>query len=250
MSAIPSVDFAVDISANAINISLASDTAVLTPYIRFTCTKASFFDATGIQYTVSKDASNVVTSITAVARSSVQASHITSRAGNTSLSSWINGPSNGNGNVNSISYTFQGASKSIIYDLANAASVLGATSSLGRQIAFMVTHAMLVRRQSNANALFDTTTLAALAASIETQVGNLVASAVATQANQQAFLNKILASNGPIIQETGGFLKYTTAMSDIDIMITLTNVKFNLTVAGNVKTLVLTSVPICIRLIN
>ncbi len=247
MSAIPNVAVAVDISANAVSIALASDTAVLTPYIRFTCTKVSFFDALGIQYTVSKNVNNVVTSISALARSSVQSSHITSRAGDTSLSSWINGPSNGN--VINVPYTFQGTSKSIIYDLANASAVLGA-SSLGKHIAFMVTHAMLIRHQSSATALFAAATLSTLAASIETQVGTLVASAVATQANQQSFLNKIIASNGPVIQETGGYLKYTTDMSDIDIMITLTNVKFDLTVAGNVKTLVLTSVPICIRLIS
>lgn len=248
MAAVPTVAVSVDVSANAVSISLASDTSVTTPFMRFTCTKTSFFDAIGIQYTVLKDANNVVTSVSAVTRASIQAAHITSRAGDTTLTSWINGPSNSN--VITMAYTFQGTDKSIKYDLSNATSVLGATSSLGRHIAFMVTHAMLVRLQSTTTGLFNSETLGTLASSIETQIGTLVASTLSSQANQQIFLNKIKAFNGPVIDDIGGYLKYTSDMSDLDIMISLTNITFNITIAGTGKSLILNSVPICIRLIS
>ena len=244
----PNVTASIDLSGSTVSVIPVSDTEIQEAHIRLTCLKASFFTASGIGYSVNKNVKNVVTAVNAIAKSNIASDHIRTRAGNVGLSSWILK----SGNLTDITYTFAGgAQRTLKYDVTNVVNVLGNFSSLGKHIVLLATNLLTTKRPSTETEIFTTTTVASLSSLIEVQISNLIATTLSSQANQQTILNDILMANGPIISEAGGIITYTAAMSDIDILIRLKNVKFNVQYGSKTpQILSIDSIPICIRLVS
>ncbi len=246
MATYPSVSVSVDASSNFINVSLPSDAQDTRPMLSFTCLKSSFFSST-IDYTISKDASNIITGMQAIAKSNVSATHIASRSALLSSTTWINSAPG----VLDVSFNFNNTGeRTFRFDASNAVTLCTAAGQLrlGYHILMIATHAFSVIRPSSINAVFTTAQLNACAASIESTIGTAIANMLDTQAGQQAILQKLLDSQGPFFNDTSGSITYNSSMITLNFSALIDNIKINIA-TPNVKTLVLRNLRVSIQLV-
>lgn len=232
---------AIDMSGSPVSVSVLPISTIATPHLRFACLKTAFFNASGFQYTVEKNTNIVTTAITASGRNNIQSSHIISQA-NQTLTSWFAATSF------VLNYNFMNVAQSAGVNLLTASSLIGASSNLGRHIMYLVTHAITVTSPVSQFDVFSSTTVSSLSASIESQIGNLIASSLATQANQQLLLDRIIALNGPVLSEQATLFTSTSSISDMDILLQISNVRFFVSFGSSTRELNLTTLPVCIRL--
>lgn len=245
MSVSPVVSVQLDASASAVSVSLPSQVTDTTPILMFTCTKPSFFDASGLKYNVIKDAKGVITDIQAIASNNILDAHVLSRASGLNTA-WIN--SSINNNIADVNCNFNGINRVFKFDIQNANSLVS-TNRLGQHLMLIATHALNIQRPSTITQLFSTTQITSAALTLETQFATLLTSVLSTQTAQQAILNRIIETNGPVIGDTSGNLPYLSSYSDIDFTVTLNNVKFSVLYPKLTRELVLGNIKVRVRVV-
>lgn len=246
MATNPSVSVFVDASSTPISVSLPGDVQDMRPMLAFTCVRSSFFSAS-IDYTVSRDGSNIITGLQATAKSNVSGSHILTRAGLSNSTSW----SNVQGGVLDVSFNFNNmGERKFKFDASNAVSLcnLASNNRLGYHILMVATHAFNFVKPSSLNAVFTTAQLNACAATIESTISTAIVNILASQTSQQAILQKILDSQGPFFSDTNGSFTYTASTGALSFTILIDNIRIDIA-TPSVKTLLLRNIRISIQLV-
>ncbi len=248
MSFVPEVTISVDLTSSPFSFSVPSHTQSTRVALLAVIPKTQFFSGTqaGLDSVVTKDATTgIVISITANARNNVDSALLRTTIGAATSTTWLNAAINGN--VVSIGTTFDTASaRTLVFDIGNAISLQGSTSaSMGTWIAHMMWHALQVKRPANGPQF---TNLATIVTDINTQLATAIGTALSTSVAQSLLIQKILEANGPVFPISGGVVQYSSNWTDLDLDLTLNQLTMNCTYYGTIKKLVLSNIPIKIRL--
>jgi hypothetical protein len=256
MATSPIVQFTLDLTstplaATAVTLS-TSNVPTVNQYLTIDCSKASFFGS-GLVYNITTNASGIVTSIVGQANaSSVNQTHLRNQAG--AASDFV---FNTNQSIYDLSYNFLGVPRTVKFNVAKAQTLVVPPKHIGRDIMYMVTHAVQIRDPVTQNDVFDEASLTTAAGLIADRITTVIATAVGTQAGQDAILQTVLASNGPLITlpttastTTPGILTYTSDLNGLSLMFTLVNMPVSVTLnpAGVTREIVLRSVPVLVRI--
>lgn len=192
---------------------------------------------------------NVITDISASAKSNISTTHISDRAAISA--SWINTAS---GTID-VSFNFNnGAERKFLFDASNAAANLSSNVNLnqrlGYQIMMIAAHAFTVRQPANATEVFALAALQSGATEIESAIANSVSLALSAKPCQQAILDKIISNTGPIVSGPAtGTLTYNATMSPLNFTIICDNIKLNISLPVGQRTLTLRNIKFRITLI-
>lgn len=240
-------DFTVDMSGNGVtatatNVPMPANLPVA--YLQLDCSKTAFFGSSGFSYTVTTNASGVVTAVTAQASTNVNNTHITTNA--TSASTWKNG--NMVGNVVDMSFNYLSNVKTVKYNLANSNTLAGA--DLAKHIMLMVTHALQVKSPTTLNDVFNATEFSNAVSSLKTNIGNVIKTALSTQACQDAIFQAFLTANGPVINTTSGSytIAYSASHAGMVLAMNITQMPVTVTYYGVPRTVTVYNIPLFINL--
>ena len=247
-------NFNVDLTSSGISATATPVTAPTFPasYLQLSCSKTSFFGASGFQYRIITDASGVTTTVSGVAFDNVQNSHITTQAGG-SNSSWQN--ASAVGNVYTLSYSFSGVSKSVNYSLSQAASLLPSSNNLGEHILLMVTTALRMKTASSLTDVFSSAAKTTAVSTLNTNLGVAIKTALSTASCQDAMFQALLQANGPITETVTTanhnqtyYLPYSSSYTGLKLALYLQNFPVTVTYYGSTRTVILSQVPLLIDL--
>lgn len=217
-------------------------------YLQLTCSKTVFLSPSGLNYNIIANASGVVTSIIGNAFNNINQSHIVTSAA--SQASWIGG--NNVGNVIDISFNYLGNTKSIKYNLDLAASILPGTNDLARHLMLIISHAIRIRAPLTETDVITSTSLSTVIASLKANLATAIASALSTQPCQNAILQAIIQSNGPIVENTAGthtLLYNQSTYSSIMLAMTITQLPVTVSFYDTQRTITLYNIPLYINLV-
>jgi hypothetical protein len=218
------------------------------PLIKLPLTRAGLFDAAGIGYSFSYDASFASTGFAAnlaVSPSAVVQSHLTTRVGG-AFNTWTNGAAAGN--MLDLSFNFKSRWTRLRFDTLNASGLLGA-NSLGQHVALIATNALLQYKPSRTDEALVASRVNTIASSINTQVATRLGAVLGSQAVQDAILKALVAANGPVLDPSGNRLPYDAAFSGLDLVLYLYNLSCDVTFPGQTaKTLKFDRLPLQISI--
>ena len=248
MSFVPEVTINVDLATSPLSFSVPSQTVFTGVALLAVLSKTSFFSGvqTGLDSVVSRDATTgIVTSLAANARNNVDGTLLRTTLATTNSTTWLNSTSNGN--VLSIGTTFDNAgTRTLVFDIGNAINLQGSSSaSMGTWITHMAWHALQVRRPTNVPQF---TNLATIVTDINTKLATAIGTALSASGAQSLLVQKIVEANGPVIPMSGGVFQFSSNWTDLDLDLTLNQLTMNCTYYGTIKKLVLSNIPIKIRL--
>jgi hypothetical protein len=248
-----------DLSNNTVTATGSTLTPSSYTFLELDVSRNAFFSTSGFVYNVVADASNVITSITAVAASNVLYSHVLAQS-TAGFSKWTVNTGSGpvlplsfdySGNTGSGS-TVTGLNKTFYYDTNNANVVLGgAATTLGRHVVLLATQALKVRKLTQTSdefSVFPPGVVTATATTLATTISTAVTNALNTQVGQDAMFQVFLTANGPFVNTTAGTNYYTgaydTKFTPMIIAMTLANVPVQVNVYGITRNLTIKSLPL------
>lgn len=251
MSSTPVMSFTVDISgstmtANAVPISTPA--GLPGAYIQVDCSKNLFFSSP-FTYSVTANASGVVTSIVASGTANIDSSHIVTQS--QTYAGWRNSVA---AQPIDISANFIiGGVRTFKFD-PSFAYVNSTPSNLGDIIMTVAAHALLGRRP-NTDVQAIITNFSVASSSLRTNIAAAIRSTLGTQTNCDFIFQSLILANGPITQvpTAPGVTNYTltpdSTYSNMVIALNIINFPISVTYYGSERTLTLNVLPIRLNLI-